>query len=459
MSAPRLRLVEIDLFEREMPFLHPFRFGDVTVRSAPQAFVRVTAEVEGAETVQGATAEMMMPRWFDRDPAKSPAETVEDLRTSLREARRRYLASGEASTAFGHHARAAAGGDDSLPALVRNYGPAVLDKAILDALFKAMRVGTTEGMRRNLPGLDARLTPDLEDGEIGRFLAAVDPAPAVALRWTVGLLDDPVELAAELAKSPIAYLKIKLSGDPEGDIERLRILSQVMAGTGREISASLDANEQYDQTRLARLTNALEANPTLARLNTRLLYLEQPFARDVTLERTIKVPPTLPVIIDEADDSYDAFPRAVTHGYRGVSSKSCKGLYKAILNAVRATAGNQKRPGRLFVTGEDLTCQAGLAVQQDTALAAILGIAHVERNGHHYVDGFGPAPASEAARFARAHPDFYHESGGKYRLDTRNGCLPTASLMDTPGFASGAAPAWDSLTPLIQTHSPEMEIL
>jgi hypothetical protein len=51
---------------------------------------------------------------------------------------------------------------------------------------------------------------------------------------------------------------------------------------------------------------------------------------------------------------------------------------------------------RYFLSGEDLTTQAGLALQQDLALAATLGITHIERNGHHYVDGFAgqwsPAP-------------------------------------------------------------------
>jgi hypothetical protein len=58
------------------------------------------------------------------------------------------------------------------------------------------------------------------------------------------------------------------------------------------------------------------------------------------------------------------------------------------INATRAakwSAGGEK----CFIAGEDLTCQAGLAVQQDLALGALIGVTHAERNGHHYVDGFG----------------------------------------------------------------------
>ena len=45
-------------------------------------------------------------------------------------------------------------------------GPAELDNAVLDSLFRAVGVGAWDGLRRNLPGLDSRLTPDLDDDGI-----------------------------------------------------------------------------------------------------------------------------------------------------------------------------------------------------------------------------------------------------------------------------------------------------
>ena len=91
-------------------------------------------------------------------------------------------------------------------------------------------------------------------------------------------------------------------------------------------------------------------------------------------------------IIDEADDTTARF-RARALGYRGISSKACKGIYKSLLNE-RARDGWNAGGEHYFISAEDLTCQAGLAVQQDTALVAFHGLAHAERNGHHYVDGF-----------------------------------------------------------------------
>ena len=115
----------------------------------------------------------------------------------------------------------------------------------------------------------------------------------------------------------------------------------------------------------------------------------------------------VPVILDESDDHDEAFDDGLALGYRGISSKACKGLYRSLRNAVQVA---QAPSHRLLLSGEDLTCQAGLAVQQDTLLAASLGITHIERNGHHYVDGFGIAPPAEARAFAQAHAGFYDAS-------------------------------------------------
>ena len=435
-----------------MDFIHPFRFGAVTVRTAPQAFVRVTTEIEGRTVATGATAEMMMPKWFDKRHHLMPEETVDELRRSLIAARRHYLSSSGFDTAFGHHKRGyrASIEESSAPQLVSAYGPAVIDKAVLDALFAASGVNALGGFRRNLPGIDAGLTPDLDDASIRDFLAALAPRDSIAVRWTVGMLDDLGDLERLIAATGLKFLKVKVGGDVEADLDRLRAIAGILDRAGN-VRVSLDANEQYDTGRLRVLCGALRHDAAMAPLRRRLLYIEQPLARDDTLSMSLDgIADDMAFIIDEADGSYDAFPRAVAAGYRGVSSKSCKGLYKALLNAVRAESLNRAAgaPGRYFVTAEDLTCQAGLAVQQDTALAALLGAQHVERNGHHYVDGFGGAPAAEARSFLTAHPDLYAESGGSVVLETRRGALAIGSLFTTRGFASGAEPDWANLSSL-----------
>src|SRR4029079_1722165 len=119
-----------------------------------------------------------------------------------------------------------------------------------------------------------------------------------------------------------------------------------------------------------------------------------------------------PVIIDESDDALDAFPREKALGYKGVSAKTCKGIYKSLINHARCAAwGND-----YFMTGEDLTIQAGLGLQQDLALVSLLGLTHVERNGHHYVNGMAGVPAAEQDAFLASHPDLYERSFGAVRV-------------------------------------------
>ncbi len=174
----------------------------------------------------------------------------------------------------------------------------------------------------------------------------------------------------------------------------------------------------------------------LAEFRRRILYIEQPLPRELTWQVPLgDAGKRLAFIVDEADDSYDAFPKAVEVGYRGISSKSCKGIYKSLLNGARSAVWNAAGEDT-FITAEDLTCQAGLAVQQDTALAAFLGCTHIERNGHHYVDGFADTPEDEADAFLAAHPDLYCKVDGRVRLKIGNGALSFGSLRSA-GFACG----------------------
>jgi hypothetical protein len=99
---------------------------------------------------------------------------------------------------------------------------------------------------------------------------------------------------------------------------------------------------------------------------------------------------------------------------------------------------------RFFMSGEDLTVQAGLALQQDLALVSLLGLTHVERNGHHYVNGMAGLPDGEQAAFLGAHPDLYERSHGAVRPHIKNGKLSIGSL-DCPGYASRAMPDWNHM--------------
>jgi hypothetical protein len=460
----RLAVRDIALFERPVRFVRPFRFGAVVINAASQAFVRAEIEIEGKGVFVGASAELMVPKWFDKRSDFSPEQTVDELRRSLDIARELYLASSGFDTAFGLHAsriaaQLKASATENIPPLAAAYGPAELDKAILDALLRGMGVNCFDGMAGNAAGIDARLSPDLADDDIAQFLARSRRLDRVAIRHTVGL-DDRVEGAGGVAdrseNAGARYFKLKLNGDPGADAARLTRIGSELAMLPHDYRITLDANEQYaDLAALSTLVDRLDRDSTLQPIATKLLYIEQPMPRDITRASPLGALAGHDFIIDEADDSYDAFPAARALGYRGISSKSCKGIYKSVVNATRAAKWSGASE-KFFVTAEDLTCQAGLGVQQDLALGALMGVTHAERNGHHYVDGFGDTPAGEAESFLAGHPDLYRRDANTIRLAIHGGDLSTGSLT-SPGFAASAHPVWSAMTPLQQPKAKTLK--
>ena len=460
----RLAVRDIALFERPVRFARPFRFGAVVVEAASQVFVRAEIEIEGGRRSVGASAELIVPKWFDKRAHLSPEQTVDELRRSLMIARELYLTDSGYATAFGHHASRVATqvekcAREDIPPLAAMFGPAEIDKAILDALLRAAGVNFFDGMAANIAGIDAQLSPDLADGDITRFLGESRRRDRVAIRHTVGL-DDVVEgeggVADAKENSGARYFKLKLAGNPKDDAARLVRIGRELATLPYAYSVTLDANEQYaDPGDLRELVGRLSRDAALNPIASRLLYIEQPMPRDVTRTTPLEGLAACDFIIDEADDSYNAFVAARALGYRGISSKSCKGVYKSIINATRSAKWSAEGE-KFFVTGEDLTCQAGLAVQQDLALGALIGMTHAERNGHHYVDGFGDTPPDEANAFLGAHPDLYTRAGTHVRLAIHDGDLLTGSLT-APGFASGVHPLWPTMQALRQPKARSLQ--
>lgn len=467
-AAPACRVSDIALFERPVRLRLPFRFGVVTLTEAPQAFVRLRITLADGRDAWGSAAELMVPKWFDKDPALSNAQNFAQLRLSLQNAKAAYTADAASRTAFGHsaahhHHLVKQGAEQGLNPLVAGYGPALLDRAIMDALCRVHGLPFVAALQRNLFAIDAALSPDMAGFDLAGFLRHLQPNRRIAVRHTIGMLDPlgeadlpadrrlddglPETLEGAIGTYGLRFFKLKVGGNAEEDLKRLRAIAAVLdRQTAAPYRASLDGNEQYDDvTGIAALWQAMRAEPSLRRLCDSILYIEQPIKRAAALERPVEaLSRQVPVIIDESDADYDVFPTARKLGYRGISSKTCKGVYRALLNAARCRAWGRD----YFVTGEDLTCQAGLAVQQDLALVAALGLTHAERNGHHYVDGFGTAPEAEQQAFLNAHPDLYRRSGGRLRLAISQGELALDSILDAPGFASAAEPDWGALAPM-----------
>jgi hypothetical protein len=458
MTAVQMRLLGIDFFERRVSLRLPFRFGAATVTQAVQAFVRVQAEVHG-RAVEGATAELMVPKWFDKSPGLSHEDNTEQLRVALHTAAAAYQAHPrDVSSPWQWHSQAAqpileVAAARGLPKLAAQFGPAQIDKAIADAALRSAGLGWFDGVSKGVLG-----------DPYHRQLTWHRPTH-VAVRHTVGLLDRlrptdpgpspadglPETLADSVQRHGLRFFKLKLSAQLEADLDRLATICEVLSLNAHpDWRATLDGNENFaDPDHLRRWWLAFVADPRLAPLRGRLLLLEQPLARAAALSMSIeelRLP--IPVILDESDDDASSFERGLHLGYQGISSKACKGLYRSMASALRVQADP-----RLVLSGEDLTCQAGLAVQQDTALAASLGVAHIERNGHHYVNGFGadsdPRARVDTQAFANKHPHLYEAEAEAAHLKITQGRLDLQDLQNphAPGYASACHPDWSQLDP------------
>jgi hypothetical protein len=154
---------------------------------------------------------------------------------------------------------------------------------------------------------------------------------------------------------------------------------------------TLDGNEQYQDVDGFRiLWNRLRGDARLSASFSKLVFVEQPFtgrSHWVTRSaaRCAPGPDRPPMIIDESDATLASLPRALACGYVGTSHKNCKGVFKGIANGALIAQLRREHPGRIFVqSAEDLTTIGPVALQQDLAVVANLGIDHLERNGHHY---------------------------------------------------------------------------
>jgi hypothetical protein len=461
MTAPRFTLLETQRHEWPFTLRLPFRFGVITVTHGRQAVVRARIRLDDGTEAWGVAAETLAAKWFDKDPKLSDAQNEQQLRRALELATEASLAAG-ANTAFGHFADSyadvtKAAGAEVLNPLVASYGRALLDRAMLDAVLKAKGVSFWTGMRANIGGAAPHaVAPDLAGFDFAAMLAGLDPLRQVHARHTVGLVD-PITAADQDSRvddglpetlEEIAgtyrhrYWKLKVGGNVAADVERLSRIASVLDRLHGGYHASLDGNEQYEDAEGAlALWRAMQAEPRLKKLCASILYIEQPVKRARALETGMSVlAAERPVIIDESDGPLDAFVTGRALGYAGVSSKACKGVWRSLVNLARCRAWNaEEGRDRYFMSAEDLTTLAGVCVQQDLALISLLGLPHVERNGHHFVDGFNGRPKAEAYRFLEAHPGLYADTPRGPRLAIREGMLDLSSL-ETPGLGATLEP-------------------
>jgi hypothetical protein len=314
--------------------------------------------------------------------------------------------------------------------LLNNFGVSFVERGVIDAICRAAKRPFHLVARAGELGIDASFLPKT-------------PADSIIARGTVGLADPlredtledglPHSLASAIAAYGLTHFKIKLGGDIEADIARLREIADVLAKIP-VYAFTLDANENYRAIEPVReLWERLKRNESLQGFLSRLIFIEQPLHRDVALSAEVTTafarwPDRPPMIIDESDATSDSVATALDVGYAGTSHKNCKGIFKGLANARRIAS----RPGAIL-SGEDLSTVGPVALTQDLAVQSALGVTHVERNGHHYFRGTSAFPIELQERMVRAHPDLYrmHE-GGFATIIIRDGRMSTRSVSAAP---------------------------
>jgi len=257
----------------------------------------------------------------------------------------------------------------------------------------------------------------------------------------------PQDLETSTRTYGLRYFKAKLRGIPLEDSTRLRgILRVLNLVTEGDFWLTVDGNEHFhDFDAFKDFWKDVSSDSTLSAVSKRTLVVEQPVHRDRALDDGAREAiggwkDRPPLIIDESDGALGDVPRALETGYTGASYKSCKGIVKGLANACLLAARRDR--GREFVlTGEDLCTLGPVALQQDLAMMSLLGIEHVERNGHHYYRGLSMLPRDWQNATLELHPDLYaRHSLGFACLRIVNGILDLSSTGAAP---FGVAPDLD----------------
>ena len=380
-------------------------------------------------TSEGVAAEALAAKWFEKSPEFTDAQNLDQLRQSLDIAIELYRAQGFdkpfdlfAGTYAEQQTR---GAELGLNPLVAAYGPALLDRAILDALGKATGKSFAAMIAGNLPGIRATaLTPDIKDAELQPFLAGLKPGRSIEVRHTVGLVD-PLTAADRPASERVndglpetleevvsyyrgRYYKLKVGGDVKADLDRLARIAAVLDAGAGDYRVTFDGNEQYDDVEgIVELWRKVEETPALARLVKSTLFIEQPIKRAVGAQPAGDGARQIP-----AGDHRRVGRRALDVP-GGAEARLCRRVEQELqgLLQVDPQCRARRQAGRgYFMSAEDLTTWPGVSVQQDLALVSLLGLTHVERNAHHFIDGMSFAPEAEQQAFVAAHPDLYERS-------------------------------------------------
>lgn len=437
----------------------PFKYGIATMTRTPHAFVRMRLETAGRIST-GIAADVLPPKWFTKNPERDIHDEVLEMAQVIQHAVQ--LAIGlEANTVFElwqkvWAAQDAWGRQQKLPPLLVHFGTSLVERGLIEAFCRHAHRPFWQLLRDNAFGMRlGSIHAELASHEPSEFLPS-EPLAQITARHTIGLADPlqdtdiaaadrlndglPQSLSACIGAYGLRHFKIKVVGNIDKDRDRLRRIAAIIdAHAPAQFAFSLDGNEQFHAAvDFIAYWNELVHDRELQDFFQHLLFVEQPFHRNQALD--LAAVKSLhdwtqrpPLIIDESDAELSSLPTALQLGYSGTSHKNCKGVFKGVANACLLAALRKQGRTSCITSGEDLANIGPIALLQDLAVCAALGIASVERNGHHYFAGLSMFPKDVQQNILTQHDDLYHASpNGWPTLRIEHGSLRLTSINNAP---------------------------
>jgi hypothetical protein len=439
----------------------PFRYGIAAMTELPHVFLSVSASIDG-EKVSGLASEGLAPKWFTKNPETTFEQDLPEMLRVIEQAVS-FGREAEEDSLFAwwrevYGRQEAWARENGVPPLLAHLGTSLVERAMIDAVCRAKGLGFAEAVKSNAFGIDlAAVHSELAGSEPSDWLGA--PEKSVIARHTVGL-GDPL-FADEIAEEDraddalpqalhdaidtygLTHFKVKVCGNLEVDVPRLKRLAVLFADKVPAYRLTLDGNEQYRTiAQFREHWEAYLAEPELREFLSpeHLIFVEQPMYRDDALLEEVQIgisswSDAPPMIIDESDAELTSLRRALELGYRGTSHKNCKGVFKGLANRCLIEWYRRQRPDEQWLmSGEDLANVGPIALLNDLEVMAALKIDDIERNGHHYFSGLSMYPASVQERVLEAYPSLYGmREEGFAALQIKGGRLDVSALAK-PGF-------------------------
>ena len=259
----RFTLAPFEFFVRQTRTRFPFRYGIASMTEVPHLFVRTRLTV-GNKSSFGLTSEGLPPKWFTKNSAKTFEQDLPEMLEVISHAAKLGEQIAQTPvTFFGfwrelYRQQSEWAKFRTITPLLANLGVSMVERAVLDGLCRLADEPLHRLIATNRLGLRlGEIYAELGDAQPRDLLPAA-PLDACFVRHTVGLGDAltpadvpanervedglPQDVESSIRAYGLRYFKVKIFGDPERDLQRLRDLNRLLQ---REAGGNADQRADH----------------------------------------------------------------------------------------------------------------------------------------------------------------------------------------------------------------------